>query len=239
MCTILERSLILDDESIYKVENCLDTKFPPRSAARCVQRQVKLAFFEVQRKRIVKVLEAWGSMMWSSNKSTTSDKKWAISFSVFLGLILAIDKTLGQGYFFCETRIAYHDAEERSERRQFQELVRLTQTELFERCKEIFHSSFKTRKNGKEACNPIRDGMGAFKNQSVSRPIERLVDDLRMIAREFGEFSPSMLSGFRLNRAGREIRSHRSAMPDPSEEDEPYLDAGRLACIFLDDFVDR
>ena len=239
ICTIFERSLVLDDESQYKVENHLNRKYPRRSAVRCVQRQVKLAFFEVQRKRIVKVLEAWGSLMWTSNKGTTSDKKWTISFSVFLALVLAIDKTLGQGYFFCETRIAYHGAEERSERRKFQELVRLTQAELFERCKEIFHSSFKTRKNGKEACNPIRDGMGAFKDRVVEKPIESFVNELQIITREFGEFIFSRLCRSWLTCVGREIKSHRSAMPDPSEDDEPYLDAGRLACIFLDDFLDH
>jgi hypothetical protein len=136
----------------------------------------------------VKVLEAWGSMMWTSNKGTTSDKKWAISFSVFLALILIIDKTLNQGYYFCENRIAHHGFEASSERKRFNELVRHTQRELFERCKEIFHSSFKTRKNGKEACNPIRDGMsGAFKARDVDKPIEMFVEELRGIAREFGK----------------------------------------------------
>jgi hypothetical protein len=178
-------------------------------------------------------------MMWTSNKSTTSDKKWAISFSVFLSLILVIDKTLGQGYYFCEGRIVHHGYEARSERRKFQELVRFTQAELFERCKEIFHSSFKTRKNGKEACNPIRDGMGAFKNRDVDKPIERFVDELRGIAREFGEFDPSKLNRSRLTSPGREIKSHRSALPEPGEDDKPYLDAGRLSCIFLDDFLDH
>jgi hypothetical protein len=129
-------------------------------------------------------------MMWTNNKSTTSHKKWATSFSVFLSLILVIDKTLGQGYFFCEGRITHHGYEARSERREFQELVRLTQAELFERCKEIFHSSFKTRKNGKEACNPIRDGMLAFKDRNVDKPIERFVDELREITLEFGKRDP-------------------------------------------------
>ena len=65
--------------------------------------------------------------------------------------------------------------------------MRLTQEQLFDRCKEIFHSSFKTRKNGKEACNPIRDGMGAFKDRDVDKPIERFVEELRAIAQEFGK----------------------------------------------------
>jgi hypothetical protein len=188
--------------------------------------------FLVQRERIVRVLEAWGSMMWTSSRNTRADEKWALSFSVFL--------SMGQGYWFCEGRIKNHGHEARVERRKFQELVRLTQAELFERCKEIFHSSFKTRKNGKEACNPIRDGLLAFKNQEVKVPIAEFVNDLRRIAREFGEFAPSWLlhcSG--LTAVGREIKSHRASLPEAGEEDEPYLDAARLSCIFLDDFLDH
>jgi len=221
--TILERSLILDEGSMNTVESYFGTKYPKRSASRCVMRQVKLAFFEAQQKRIVKVLESWGSMMWSGIKSTTSDKKWATSFSVFLTLILSIDKTLNLAYYFCEGRIANKGYAASSERRKFQELVRLTQAELFERCKEIFHSSFKTRKNGKEACNPIRDGLEAFKNDDVDEAIMRFVLGLRVITREFG----------------REIKSHRSLLSDPTGDDELYTDEGRLACIFLDDFLEH
>lgn len=221
--TILERSLILDESSMQTVESHLNIKYSKRTAARCAMRQVKLAFFEVQQKRIAKVLEAWGTMMWTSNKSTSNDKKWAISFSVLVALILSTDKTLGLAYYFCEGRIANRGYAASSERRKFQELVRLTQAELFERCKEIFHSSFKTRKNGKEACNPIRNGMGAFKGCDVDKPIERFVEELRTITREFE----------------REIKSHRPLMPEPSEEDQPYTNAGRLACIFLDDFLEH
>ena len=128
-------------------------------------------------------------MIWTSNKHTSNDNKWAISFSVFLSLILSIDKTLGLGYYVCEGRIAGYGYEPRSERRKFHELVRLTQAELFERYKEIFHSSFNTRKNGKEACNPIRDGIGSFRDTDVDIPIERFVEELRIIAREFGKWS--------------------------------------------------
>jgi len=237
--TILERSLILDDESIYAVETHLQQRYPPRSAARCAERQIKLAFYEVQRKRIVKVLENCGSMMWSSNKNTSNDKKWAISFSVFLALTLVIDKTLQKGYYLCEGRIAHHGYEASSERKKFQELVKLTQAELFERCKEIFHSSFKTRKNGKEACNPIRDGMGAFKIQAVDEAIERLVVELQAIFREFGKSDPQSFDCSRLTSVGREVRSRRCSIAEPSGEDEPYTDKGRLACIFLNDFLDR
>jgi hypothetical protein len=224
---------------MYTVETHFKKKYSKRTAARCATRQVKLAFFEVQQKRIVKVLEAWGSMMWTSNKGTSSDQKWAISFSVFVALILSIDKTLGLAYYFCEGRIANKGYAASSERRKFQELVRLTQAELFARCKEIFHSSFKTRKNGKEACNPIRDGMGAFKDRDVAKPIEQFVEELRIVTREFGKPGQMMLDRSMLTFLGREIKSHRSLIPEPSEEEQSYTNAGRLAGNFLDDFLDH
>jgi len=65
------------------------------------------------------------------------------------------------------------------------------QTELFERCKEIFHSSFKTRKGGKEACNPIRDGIRAFRGKAVNEGISRFVRDLDAIMRQFGKKNPN------------------------------------------------
>ena len=88
--TILERSLILDDNSMRQVERLLGERFPPKSASRCLQKQMKLAFYEVQQKRIFKVLETWGSLMWTSNKNTAIDKKWSTSFSVLLALILVM-----------------------------------------------------------------------------------------------------------------------------------------------------
>lgn len=90
METILERSLRLDETSMRQVEHHLRQSFPPRSASRCMQRQIKLAFYEVQQKRIYKVLESWGAMMWTSNKNTAIDKKWAVSFSILLTLILVV-----------------------------------------------------------------------------------------------------------------------------------------------------
>jgi len=52
--------------------------------------QIKLAFFEVQKVRIVKVLETWGNMMWTSNKHTSIEKKWAWSFSILIVLTLVM-----------------------------------------------------------------------------------------------------------------------------------------------------
>jgi len=159
-------------------------------------------------------------MIWATNPSATKDKEWALAFSTFLILILVMDKTLGAAFYFCEGRVKHHGYPASTERESFQELVRLTQKELFDRCKEIFHWKFKTRKGGKEACNPIRDGIDAFqgKSKTVDHDVVRFVMELQRIV---GEYEP-------------DVRMHRSSSRD---EDSEYTDAGRLACIFLDDFL--
>jgi hypothetical protein len=88
--TILQRSLILDEDSLHQIEDYLQQKYPRRSAARLAQRQIKVAFYEIQRSRISKVLEDWGKEMWTSNKHTPPEKKWAISFSVLVTLTLVM-----------------------------------------------------------------------------------------------------------------------------------------------------
>jgi hypothetical protein len=219
---ILERSLILDTDSLHQVQDHLHQQYPERSAPRCAQRQIKLAFFLLQQRRIMRVLKDWGNMMWATNPSMSKDKEWALAFSVFVTLILVMDKTLGAAYYFCEGRIKHHGHQAGPERAEFQKLVRLTQKELFDRCKEIFHWKFKTRKGGKEACNPIRDGAEVFqgKSKTVDPDVVRFVRDLQNVVGEFEQ----------------DVRSHRSSRQDIDSE---YTDAGRLALIFLDDFLGR
>lgn len=191
---ILERSLTLDDESHNQVQQQLQEEFPEASAPRCAQRQIKLAFFMLQEKRINKVLKDWGNMMWSTSNNTSKDNEWAVAFTVFLTMILVTDKILGAAYYFCEANIAHGRNEANSERKQFLKLVELTEKELFQRCKEIFHWKFKTRKGGKEACNPIRDGIEAFQSKSKSAPVDDnvkcLVSNLQAIVGDFGEIDP-------------------------------------------------
>lgn len=134
-------------------------------------------------------------MMWATNPSMSKDKEWALAFSVFVILILVMDKTLGAAYYFCEGRIKHHGHQAGPERAEFEKLVRLTQKELFERCKEIFHWKFKTRKGGKEACNPIRDGSETFqgKSKSVDPDVLQFVRDLQDVVGEFGMIARSLL----------------------------------------------
>lgn len=187
---ILERSLILDQQSLRKVSTHLNQDYPSESAPRCAQRQIKLAFFILQQRRINRVLKDWGSMMWATNTSAPKDKEWATAFCVFILLILVMDKTLGAAYYFCEGRVMHQGYPPDKERIEFQRLVRLTQKELFERCKEIFHWKFKTRKGGKEACNPIRDGSDAFqgKTKILDGDVNELVGDLQTLTRSFGQY---------------------------------------------------
>lgn len=134
-------------------------------------------------------------MMWSTSNNVRKDADWATSFSVFLMMILVMDKILGAAWYFCEANIKHGAKDPRVERAAFQQLVKLTEKELFDRCKEIFHWKFKTRKGGKEACNPIRDGIEAFQNKSksvsVDKSIVSLVWDLQNIVGEFGKPNPA------------------------------------------------
>lgn len=186
-CTILDRSLVLDEESLNLVSQYTGQTYPANTAARCAQRQMKLAFFLMQRKRIFDVLQRWGALMWattgSSNVGNSNGRKWTTSFCVFLTMILVMDRTLISAWYFCEGQIKHHGHDADIERAQLRNIVRLTQTQLFERCKEIFHSRFKTRKAGKESCNPIRDG---WRGQPMEPRDEQLVKDLQSIVVEFG-----------------------------------------------------
>lgn len=184
---MLERNLNLDSESKRKVEEHMNEEYPDRCAPNCAQRQIKLALFMAQRDRVVSVLKDWGAMMWSSNKNVDTAQKWAASFSVLVILILIVDKMVESSYLLYDVRTKSPKRDPTAERQQFEELVRLTQTHVFDQSKEIFHSSFKTRKGGKEACNPIRDGVEAFRGRPLPEDISRLVTDLQRAHSEFGK----------------------------------------------------
>lgn len=146
---------------------------------------------------------------------------------------------LKSAYLFCETEIRQRGASARSERAKFRDLVRLTEKELFDRCKEIFHTSFKTRKGGKEACNPIRDGIGGFRGKAVNEGISRFVWDLEAVLRDFGKTICKILKIKLINVAEPEIRSYRPSRPDDAPDESPYTNGARLASIFLSDFLDN
>ena len=241
--TILERSLILDAESLQLVEEELQEHFPSETAPRCAQRQIKLAFSNLECPRVAAVLKELGKLLWDTPSTKQKSESWATSFCLWLLLTLAIDKTTISAHYLCEGRIKHAGHDPKMERAAFGQMITLTERELFERCKEIFHWKFKTRKGGKEACNPIRDGVAAFGSFAVPEPrTAELVMDLQELVQDFGTYS----SVEHENRPSRltipepQIRAHCSQIPqDGDSEYNPYTDAGRLTSIFLDDFLGR
>jgi hypothetical protein len=101
-----------------------------------------------------------------------------------LVVIIVIEKSLGAAYYICEGRIKYSGHERAGEERaKFMNLVRLTQTGLFDRFKEIFYMKFKTSQGGERGCNPIRDGAKAFRGWGVDRCVAKFVGDLQDIVK--------------------------------------------------------
>jgi len=133
-------------------------------------------------------------------------------------LVLVMDKTLKAAYTKCESKIKFKkEVDVKEEKREFEELVRLMEKDLFGRCKEIFHTRYKTRRAGKECCNPLRDGVSTWHGQPVDGKMERLVGELRRVVREFGT----------------EIEEARMERP----HNFAYRDLGRLGKVFLGDFL--
>ena len=188
--TILERSLILDAESLKLVEEELQEHFSSEASPRCAQHQIKLAFSNFEYLRVAAVLEELGKLLWDTSPTKQKSEIWATSFCLLLLLTLAIDKITIAAHYFCEGRIKHAENDPKIERAAFGQLIILTERELFERCKEIFHWKFKTRKGGKESCNPIRDGVAAFGSFAVPEPrTAELVMDLQELVRDFGTYS--------------------------------------------------
>ena len=185
--SVLEKNLALDNLSANDVQMHLGHSYSEKAVARCVQRQIKLAFFQSQMKRINKVLAEWSHMMWSVGNPAGNDNKWAVSFCVFLLTTLVMGKMRANGHYYCENNIRYKGAEPTFERAKLTELLKNGEIQVFARCKEIFHSKFKTRKGGKEACNPIRDGLEAFRGRPVEDGIKDLTYDLQGVIKQFGK----------------------------------------------------
>lgn len=147
-----------------------------------------------------------------------SNNKWATAFCVFVMLTLIMDKTITAAYYLCEDRIL-DGKDARTEREGFHRLVRLMETELFERCKEIFHSRYKTRKGANERFNPIQDGLRAWRKVQPDGKTARLIIEMQTVVRDVGQaiVPPSL----------------RTSQP----RNLAYTNLGRLASIFLGDFL--
>ena len=239
--TILERSLVLDKASLDDVQAHLGHEYPGNSAPRGAQRQIKLAVFMEQRPRIERVLKQWGKLMRST---TRAEKNWPTAFCVFIVLTLTMDKTIAAAHHFCEGRIKFRGRDAKTERETFENLRRLMETNLFQRCKEIFHCRYKTRKGGNERCNPIRDGTSAWRGEEVDGRTARLIDDIQRVVREFGMCSPNPHARAPFLHARKDRVSSLFSVPGKAHaERQPaqtgqvvYTELGRLAITFLSDF---
>jgi hypothetical protein len=240
--SILERSLVLDKISLGNVQAHLGHEYPSDSAPRGAQRQIKLAVFMEQRPRIVRVLRQWGKLMRSAARA---EKNWPTAFCVFIVLTLTMDKTIAAAHNFCEGKIKFHGRDPKTERETFQNLRRLMETSLFERCKEIFHCRYKTRKGGNERCNPIRDGIAAWRGEEVDGRTVRLIHDIQRVIREFGMSSPHPHARAPFLHARNGCVSPLFSVPDKAHAERRFVQAGqvmytelgRLASTFLSDFL--
>jgi hypothetical protein len=224
-----------------KIQRHFQQGRPPHSAPILALRQIKFGFFLLMQRKISKVLIERGNKMWTLR--LINDNEWAISFSVLLMITLVMDKTLSGAYNFCENRIKHGGREAEEWRDTFQNLLRLKKMELFERMKEIFHWKFKTcqYQDGERTCNPIRDGVkafnGKFKPTCVDNHVANFVRGLQAIT-EFSKNAHTCSLTFEIGltvEAEHEVRSRKTS---PLESASEYTDTGRLACIFLDDFLD-
>lgn len=136
-------------------------------------------FYLGQQQRLVEVLRAWGKLM---RNLTSSDKRWQTAFCVLMMLVLSMDKTIDAAWRKCDYR--RRQSGSANHRRLYKELVKLMYAELFERCKEIFHVRYKTRKSQNERINPIRDGIKHLAGQPVDHRAAVLIEDMRRIMRD-------------------------------------------------------
>ena len=234
--SILERSLLIDKESLDDVQVHLGHEYPSESAPRGVQRQMKLAVFMEQRLRIVRVLGQWEKLM---RNTARAEKNWPTAFCVFIVLTLIMDKTIAAAHLYRHGRIKFHRRDAKTERETFENLRRLMETGLFERCKEIFHCRYKTRKGVNKRCNPIRDGTAAWRGVEVDGRTVRLVDDIQRVVRDFGMCSLHPHARASFLPASKCCVSSLFSVPGRAHaERQPvvYAELGRLASIFLGDF---
>lgn len=74
----------------------------------------------------------------------------------------------------------------------------------------------------------------------MNEGISRLVWDLDEVMREFGKMKTEHLTDGALltNTAGPEIKIHKNSRATEALHESPYTNSGRLASVFLADFLD-
>jgi len=165
-----------------------------------------------------------------------SPSNWATSFTVLAMLILVMDKSILAAYFMCEEKIKYLGVDGEAERAIFKQFKRLMETELFEKCKEIFHARFRTKRGNNMGINPIRNGTAALRVEKVHKTTEQLIHNLQRLVRDFRKSSPFRLHIPGLTRLTLTARDLCNSRPFPYETTNGSS-LGRLAGIFLSDFL--
>ena len=226
--SILERSLLLNEEVINLVPPLKDYEYP--YSAEVLEQQVKLIFLTSQRTQVMKIFEAWGKLMWkSSSANLKNHRNWTIPFCVLVVMIMVMEKSITSSQLLCEARIQLLGSDAKAERARAAELTSLIKTQLFERFKEIFHLRFKTRKGGMESCNPIRDGLATMGVVTVDEQTTQFLSNLVLIVKELGKTIPSGLSNILT------LLEHEQASATMVEGQ--VMSSGSLVRAFIDDFV--
>lgn len=195
--SILESQFSIHESSVPDVESLLGQELPARTPPVVLQKQLKLVLYVSQEKRIIEVLRGFGSQMWSSSLPKNRGDQWISLFCLMSLLAMAADKIIVAARTQRDARIIFQESYvlQKEEEVSVRNLEQLIRREFFDRCTEIFHWKFKTRKGGKEACNPIRDGFETLQGKGVDSQLEsgamEFVKELQNLAASMGTHLPS------------------------------------------------
>lgn len=154
ICSLIDRSFLLDQESYDNARKQLKHEFPRHAAPNLVQRQLKYIFFQGQQKRIISVLKSWGKSIRQIDKPSST--LWTADFCVLSMLCLIMDVTISSAY---ELHVYRMETHRETNDRELRNLAGTIEEELFQKAKEIFHLRHRTRRGGRESYNPLRDGI--------------------------------------------------------------------------------
>lgn len=210
-CTIIDRSLLLDQGSYELVQRRFMKNFPREAAPRVVQRQLKCMLFSGRQDRLRSVLQKWSKSIRGIKKKT-----WLIDFCVLAVIVLCCDLTIKSAH---ESHLFKLKTNRETNDRELLNITRYIETEIFQKAKEVFHARHKTRMGGKASSNPMAEDFDSRISEGRNHDwwTPTLVAELRQLIIEIGK-----------------SRANGSRIPD---NEESYQGSGRLTNIFLSDFL--
>jgi len=178
ICTLIDRSFYLDQDSYESARRQLKYEFPRDASPSLVQRELKFIFFAGQAERIRTVLQEWGK---SIRKDLDSRNYWT-DFCVLAMMCLVMDKTILSAY---ELHLYRMEVNLETNDRKLRELAGIIETELFQKSKEIFHGRHKTRKGG----NLLKEEIGPRSSQDQGRDrwSLKMRNELRLLVCRIGK----------------------------------------------------